>query len=253
MDVPFDVRLSRIQKKEKTYTRQTRSTHSTSYSSASRASSTSSSNTIQTPTSDSEPTEPSALPTFAASMPHPKMERLLESSVSGSAGDFYPDRDDNPTANSTYLVLHQPTNLALTLVGGKLTLHKVPAMFEKGHPLESKCNWYWQCVETDGWLGFRNAASGRFLGAPSDYHGVGSFDVANDAHDRLQRLICVRAGGGCDQGPEAPQQSGYVMNFQNSSRLVKAWMEPSWKERSEISMTWKDGQEGTVWRFVKFV
>ncbi|KAK3342426.1 hypothetical protein B0H65DRAFT_218819 [Neurospora tetraspora] len=279
-DVPFDVWLSRVRMKEKAHTRPARSTHSSSSSSpASRTPSTSSSDTIRTPTSDSESTAPSSLHTFITSMPRPKMERLLESSASGSVGDFYQDRDDNPTAKSTYLVLHQPTNLALTLVGGKLTLHKVPAVVGEDHPLAGKCSWHWQCVETDGWLGFRNAASGRYLGLdggkkdPDSEQPSGIYRVVSIKHGASERLVCVRAGDGeHEEGCTTPQQKkrGYILRSlftaassataSEISRLVKAWVKPQgsgsdseegWKEGSEVSMVWQDGQEGTIWRFVK--
>ncbi|KAK1776752.1 hypothetical protein QBC45DRAFT_206641 [Copromyces sp. CBS 386.78] len=254
MDVPFDVWLSRVRMKEKTHTRPTRSRHSSSpSSSASPTSSASSEDTIRTPTSDSESTVSSSLHTFITSMPRPKMERLLESSTSGSVDDLYQGRDDKPSGNSSYLILHQPTNLALTLVGGKLTLYKIPPPFEEGHPLTGKCSWHWQCVEKGGWLGFRNGASGRFLSTPEKYYG-NLLDVNEVHHGSQQQLVCIRAEGGCEQGSETPQQRGYVMHFLYDSKLVKAWLKPCsevWKEGSDMDMTWKDGQEGTEWRFVK--
>ncbi|KAK3953687.1 hypothetical protein QBC32DRAFT_112960 [Pseudoneurospora amorphoporcata] len=254
MDVPFDVWLSRVRMKEKTHRRPTRSRHSSSpSSSASPTSSASSENTIRTPTSDSESTVSSSLHTFITSIPRPKMERSLEPSASGSVGGFYQDRDDNPTANSTYIILHQPTNLALTLVDGKLALHEVPVMFKEGHPLEGKCSWHWECVESCGWLGFRNGASGRYLSTPKNNY-PNAFNVDELYHSSQQHLVCIRAEGGCEQGSKTPQQRGYVMHFRNDSQLVKAWLNPCsdvLKAGSNAYMTWKYGQEGTVWRFVK--
>lgn len=215
-------------------------------------------------------------------MPRPKLAPFLESSSSGTSDyDMYQSRDDNPTAKSTYLILHQPTDLALTLVGGKLTLHKVPAIFGDDHPLVAgKCSWHWQCLETDGWLGLRNAASGRYLGLyvgkSNSEQSSGVYQVASVKHGAMERLVCVRAGGGGEQadGPSAtPQQNnrGYIIRSfytPESSvrgaveipRLVKAWVKPQasgtssaegLKEGSEVSMVWQEGQEGTVWRFVK--
>ncbi|KAA8632896.1 hypothetical protein SMACR_03382 [Sordaria macrospora] len=213
-------------------------------------------------------------------MPRPKMPRLLDSSMPGFASDSYQDRDDNPTAKSTYLILHQPTNLALTLVGGKLTLHQTPAVFGEDHPLAGKCSWHWQCVETDGWLGLRNAASGRYLGLlfgkdPSSDQTWGSYQVVSVRHGATERLVCVRAGNEeHEEGCTTPQQNktGYILRslfapqalvkVNEIPQLVKAWVKPqgsgsgcgseeSLKEGSEVSMVWQEGQEGTVWRFVK--
>lgn len=202
-----------------------------------------------------------------------------ESSLYGSASDVYQDRDDIPTAKSTYLILHQPTNLVLTLVGGKFTLHKVPVMLDEEHPLAGKCSWHWECVEKDGWFGFRNAASGRYIGHDGTKKDVGSeqssgsYRVIGPRHGAFERLVCVRAGHGeQEKGCTTLQQNnrGYILHslFTPEAsvktvkvpRLVKAWVKPHhlgsgseeiWKEGSEVSMVWQDKQEGTVWRFVK--
>lgn len=265
---------------ENAQTSPSRTTHSTPHSSASRASSTFSTYNILTPTSDSESTATFSVHPITTLMPRSKMAlRLSESSLYGSAGDLYQDRDDTPTAKSTYLILHQPTNLALTLVGGKFTLHKVPFMLGDEHSVAGKCNWHWECVETDGWFGFRNAASGRYIGHDGVKKGVGSeqssgsYLVTAPKHGVFERLVCVRAGcGEQEEGCTAPQQNkrGYILHSLFISetsvkmievpRLVKAWAKPhdstfgseeGWKKGSEVSMVWQDRQDGTVWRFVK--
>ncbi|EAA31134.1 hypothetical protein GE21DRAFT_8703 [Neurospora crassa] len=280
MDDSLDVWSSQVRNKEKTHTPPAMSTHfSSPSSSASCTSSTSSSVTIRTPTSDSESKTPSSLHTFMTSIPPPMMERSSESPTSDTVGDLYQDRDDNPAGNSTYIILHQPTNLALMVIGGLPALYKVPVDLGEGHPLRGKCNWHWHCVETDGWLGFRNAAGGRYLGlnlsdgdTASDPRS-GSYRNVSIKHGASERFICVRAkeDGKHEEGCGTPQQNkrGYIMcslqipaESKAIPRLVKARLKPKdsdsgshseedWEEGFPVSMVWQDGQEGTVWRVVK--
>ncbi|KAJ4405942.1 hypothetical protein N0V85_004588 [Neurospora sp. IMI 360204] len=96
----------------------------------------------------------------------PDMEPDLQSVFSDFIG-----RSDYPTAGFTYIILHQPTNRGLSIIKGKLALHRVPEPIPGvSHPslLEGKTNWHWECVEADNWLSFRNAATGRFLGHDAD-------------------------------------------------------------------------------------
>ncbi|KAK3402265.1 hypothetical protein B0T20DRAFT_403921 [Sordaria brevicollis] len=176
-------------------------------------------------------------------MPRPKMESLPAPSASESLGNFYQDRNDNPKPGSTYLILHEPSNLALTLVWGQLTLQKIPIMFEEGNPLEGNCSWHWKCNEHNGWFEFRNKTSGSCITLKHEY-----------SSNIPQQPLCVRVEGDSEQGPEALQQCGYIMKFQKGSELVQARLEPpveGWKEGCEAKMTWEYGKEGTVWRFVK--
>lgn len=207
------------------------------------------------------------------------MDRSLESPTSDPVGDLYQDCDNNPAGNSTYIILHQPTNLALMVNGGSPALYKVPVDLGEGHPIRDKCNWHWHCVETDGWLGFCNAADGRYFGL-----NIGDKDTASDPlsgsywnvsvnYGESERFICVRAkeNGKHEEERGTPQQNkrGYIMcSLQIPAepnaipRLVKARLkandsgsgsrsENDWDEGFPVSMVWQDGQEGTVWRFVQ--
>ncbi|KAI1761313.1 hypothetical protein GGR53DRAFT_506130 [Hypoxylon sp. FL1150] len=61
-----------------------------------------------------------------------------------------------PEAGGTYMIRDLDSGQALTLEGGRLTL-KQDAGTNGG--------WRWECVEKhDGWLGFREAVSHRYLG-----------------------------------------------------------------------------------------
>lgn len=186
-------------------------------------------------------------------MPRIKMELLLESSAPGSVDDLYQNSDDNPVAGSTYIILHQPSNLALTLADGRLTLQKVPFVFEDGHPLGGKCSWHWECYQHNGWLSFRNGASGHHLSL-----GCYGFTASHVNCTSSHQLVCLRAGVEGGQGREEPQLRGYVMHFYRSLNgsplLVMIGLNPiseGWKEGCQISSMTGIASEGTVWRFVK--
>ncbi|KAK1776759.1 hypothetical protein QBC45DRAFT_206775 [Copromyces sp. CBS 386.78] len=96
----------------------------------------------------------------------PNMEPGVQSVFSDFKG-----RSDCPIPGFTYIILHQPTNRALSIIKGYPALHRVSEPIPGvSHPtlLEGKTNWHWECVESDGWLSFRNAATGKFLGHDAD-------------------------------------------------------------------------------------
>ncbi|KAK3953681.1 hypothetical protein QBC32DRAFT_112710 [Pseudoneurospora amorphoporcata] len=96
----------------------------------------------------------------------PNMEPGVQSVFSDFKG-----RSDCPVPGFTYIILHQPTNRALSIIKGYPALHRVPEPIPGvSNPtlLEGKTNWHWECVESDGWLSFRNAATGKFLGHDAD-------------------------------------------------------------------------------------
>ncbi|KAI1193111.1 hypothetical protein F5X97DRAFT_339373 [Nemania serpens] len=70
-----------------------------------------------------------------------------------------------PVPKETYMIRNIDTGRAITVEEGHLTL-KLPGGTRGG--------WHWHCVERDGgWLGFREAVSGKYLGRD----GMGGFQV----------------------------------------------------------------------------
>ena len=59
-----------------------------------------------------------------------------------------------PWPGSTFIILCITSGRVITLLGGKITLT----------PPGGRGSIYWECVETGGWLGFRDTVSGMFLG-----------------------------------------------------------------------------------------
>lgn len=130
----------------------------------------------------------------------------------------YITRNCAPGAGSTYIIVHKPAagpetnknqnqngqnqNKALIIVGRHLRLATPLELLPNPPILDSAqakafagiCNWHWHCEETDGWLGFRNAATGRWLGsvAPANKN---STEVAVQAYATefgVLEQFCVR-------------------------------------------------------------
>ncbi|RYP10127.1 hypothetical protein DL764_000837 [Monosporascus ibericus] len=90
-----------------------------------------------------------------------------------------------PDAGRTYMIRDLDSGKAITLVGGRLSLER-----DAG----TKGGWRWDCVERDdGWLGFREAVSGKYLGRD----GRGGFRAEAHQFDSWESLVLrpLREGG----------------------------------------------------------
>jgi hypothetical protein len=72
-----------------------------------------------------------------------------------SHGAFYPSPYSVPKPGSTFIIRSVWTRKIITLLMGQFVL---------AQPEDNLGSSHWLCIETDGWLGFRNIASGNFLG-----------------------------------------------------------------------------------------
>lgn len=167
-----------------------------------------------------------------------------------------------PVPGQTFILLEASTGRALTLIDGNLRLAHVPdpeliSVSDKPHlnPLagsadqcvtttKGQCNWHWHCVETVGWLGFRNAASGTFLG-----------------HDIWQNIIArVHKHQGWEWMTVRPAPISTSVEAQGK-RLGFGWylMVTHWEKLYKINFlearggafVATDSAEGTVWEFVE--
>lgn len=130
-----------------------------------------------------------------------------------------------PWPGLTLIIRSVSSKHVITLLDGQIALT----------PPDGRGSIYWECVETKGWLGFRNTVSGRFLG-----------------HDRQGRLCCHADR---HQGWEyfcvrMRPEGGYVLLLQHWERLwhvgIKA--EQGVEKLAKIG----DGASGgIVWEFAK--
>lgn len=161
-------------------------------------------------------------------------------------------RHADPQPNQSFILLEASTGRALTLIDGNLRLVHVPdpdlisLTNQKGADpylfpnsrakqpciVKGQCNWHWHCVENAGWLGFRNAASGTFLG-----------------HDMWQNIIA-----------RVYKHQGWEFMTVRPALERKGWylMVTHWEKLHKINylegpgvFEAKNPMEGTVWEFVR--
>ena len=159
-----------------------------------------------------------------------------------------------PLPNQTFIILEASTGRALTLIDGNLRLVHVPdpdlISITDSSPSSSsassnggsippcevakgQCNWHWHCVETAGWLGFRNAASGTFLG-----HDMWQNIIARVYKHQGWEWMAVRP---------APDGKGWYLMVTHWERLYKV----KFLEQKGGAFVAMDSVDGTVWEFVK--
>ncbi|CAG8976591.1 hypothetical protein HYALB_00002104 [Hymenoscyphus albidus] len=141
---------------------------------------------------------------------------------------------DIPWPGSAYVIRSCLERRVLTLAHGCLEL--------KDQPVHAG-GWKWECVEKDGWLGFRNTVSGTYLG----HDGAGTFRATALRHAAWEYL-------GMRKCPEG----GYLLltvhgwklrkmdTAKGSNTLVETEMIRS---RSGIDGIIREG--GSLWEFVK--
>ena len=107
-----------------------------------------------------------------------------ETLVTDPLDDQEPSSSLVPWPGSTFIIRSVSTGHVLTLLDGQVVLKK-PG---------SRGSIYWACVETKGWLGFRNTVSGRFLG----HEAKGRLCCLAERHQKWE-YFCVRMRpeGGC--------------------------------------------------------
>lgn len=134
-------------------------------------------------------------------------------------------RSSVPWPSHTFLLRSASTGHLLTLRDGQIILASP----------SGQGSIHWQCVETKGWLGFRNTVSGRYLG--HDKHGK-----LHCSAERQQgwESFCVRI----------TLEGGYVLLMSHFERL---WHVGVKSERGvERLAKLGDGVSGgMVWEFIK--
>ncbi|PSR82027.1 hypothetical protein BD289DRAFT_438234 [Coniella lustricola] len=89
-----------------------------------------------------------------------------------------------PQPGKTYKIHHRETRELVTLMAGGITLLSADAQPGGG--------WFWECVETDGWLGFRNTVSGLYLGHNDELPDTSHLLHAIAPHHRAWEHFMVR-------------------------------------------------------------
>ncbi|KAK4221024.1 hypothetical protein QBC38DRAFT_492923 [Podospora fimiseda] len=135
-----------------------------------------------------------------------------------------------PVRDKTFILTDTDFKYALTLLNGQLQFVKYDP--DDQHKPWTGC-WLWKCVEKDGWLGFRNVASGTYLG----HNGKGVFHAVQKHHKRWE-WFCARHDA---------EERGYVLLTGLWETLAKVGIEGE-GELATVRMV-TDG-EPMVWKFV---
>ena len=94
---------------------------------------------------------------------------------------------------------------------------------------------HWACVENNGWLGFRNISSGKFLG----YDEKGRLYCVADRHDLWEFFYArMKPEGGC------------VLLMMHEMKLWHAEMALS-EQGTETLIVGEGAAEGIAWEFIK--
>ncbi|KAK3994473.1 hypothetical protein QBC44DRAFT_322732 [Cladorrhinum sp. PSN332] len=134
-----------------------------------------------------------------------------------------------PSPDKVFTITDADFNHALTLLNGELK-------FVQYNPenLEKAGCWLWHCAEKNGWLGFRNVASGTYLG----HDGNGGLRAVQKHHKNWEQF-CVR---------HDVQERGYVLLMGLWDKLARIGITGSGEEaKCRMSMD----VEPMIWKFVE--
>ncbi|OTA98209.1 hypothetical protein M426DRAFT_70257 [Hypoxylon sp. CI-4A] len=129
-------------------------------------------------------------------------------------------RETVPWPGHTFIIRDPDSGRQITLECGELLLRS-----DRGN----QGGYHWDCVEKDGWLGFRDPVHGMYMG----HNNRGSF-IAQVKHHKGYEFFCAR------RHPDG----GYLLLTQHWNELWK--MTIGKDGRSLVETTGK----GTAWEFV---
>lgn len=130
-----------------------------------------------------------------------------------------------PWPSSTFMIRSVLSGQMLTLLDGQVVLRQ-PG--DRG-------SMYWVCVESKGWLGFRNTVSGKFLG----YDAKGNL-CCSAAKQKEWEQFCVR------MRPEG----GCVLLMTNYDRLWHVGIKAE-QGVEKLAKIGDGASDGVVWEFTK--
>ena len=140
-------------------------------------------------------------------------------------GGAEPSSSSVPWPGSTFIIRSVSSGHVITLLEGQIVLARPGG----------RGSVHWACVETKGWLGFRNLASGRFLG-----------------HDMQGRLCCFaeRHRGWENFCVRMRPEGGYVLLMTHFERLWHVGIKVE-KGVEKLAKIENGESDGIIWEFVK--
>jgi hypothetical protein len=150
---------------------------------------------------------------------------LTDVNVDPFRGASYPSSYSAPKPGSTFIIRSVLSRNIITLLHGQVVLAP-PGIF--GSP-------QWECVETDGWLGFRNIASDGFLGRDGQWLLCCSVNWHRE-HEKFH--IGSRSEG------------GYVLLMTHWWKLRPVGIKEE-KGEKKLAMIENGNTNGIAWEFVE--
>ncbi|PVH79473.1 hypothetical protein DL98DRAFT_516075 [Cadophora sp. DSE1049] len=150
---------------------------------------------------------------------------LTDDNDDPSRGASYPSSYSVPKPGSTFIIRSVWSRNIITLLKGQVVLGP-PGSFGSPH---------WECVETDGWLGFRNVASYGFLGRDDQWLLCCSVKW-HRGHEKFH--IRGRSEGGC------------VLLMTHWGKLRPVGIKEE-KGEKRLAMIETGDTNGIVWEFVE--
>ncbi|KAI9748670.1 MAG: hypothetical protein M1835_001738 [Candelina submexicana] len=128
-----------------------------------------------------------------------------------------------PWPGSSFIIRSVESGHVITLLNGHVRLTQ-----PGGHGCVR-----WECVETEGWLGFRNTVSGKYLG----YDAKGRLRCSAEQHKKWE-YFCARARpeGGC---------------ILLMTHWEKLWRVGIMVEQGVEKLAKIEGSDGMMWEFAK--
>ncbi|KAI9720812.1 MAG: hypothetical protein M1812_002651 [Candelaria pacifica] len=130
-----------------------------------------------------------------------------------------------PWPNSTFIIRSISSGHVLTLLGGRVVLTQ-PG---------NRGSIHWTCVESQGWLGFQNPVSGKYLGSDRE----GEICCSAEKHDGWE-YFCAR------MRPEG----GFYLLMMDQGALCSVGMTEEQSEK-KLVMIRGGASHGIVWGFSK--
>ena len=130
-----------------------------------------------------------------------------------------------PWPGSTFIIRSVSCGHVITLLDGQI------ALTQPG----SRGSIYWVCVETNGWLGFRNTVSGKFLG----HDAKGRLCCSAERHQRWEYFCFrMRPEGGC------------ILLMTHYERLWHVGFKTE-QGVEKLAKIGDEGSDGVVWEFAR--
>ncbi|KAI0379350.1 hypothetical protein F5Y04DRAFT_282775 [Hypomontagnella monticulosa] len=152
-----------------------------------------------------------------------------------------PHLDTVPRPGQTYIIRHSVSHRQVTLIEGILCLER--HMGDQG-------GYHWECIETNGWLGFRNPSDHLHIGGEYEFYGPhNEYQQSQNLGETFGRPVAQERSHMKDAylTVRGHQEGGQILLVKFGDRLLKMAVEDD-----EHKLCWTD-KDGPAWEFVNIL